>query len=236
MPSYDDYTINSKNPLARYAHRFRFKLSVEMLRDKKNITLLDFGCGDGNFLEGISSNLNNNHIGFEPYMDLKKSIDLNKLQIYKNWDDILDYASKNGSFDYVTCFEVLEHFSEEKQRRCFKDISTVLKKDGTIIISVPIEKGLPSLVKNLRRVWLLRSSNPGVYTFKNIFFSFFGIKTKALNKLRIGSEYLGHMGFYFDDFEKIINEHFVFENKKFSPFKVLPFYLNSQVFYTLRKK
>ena len=44
------------------------------------------------------------------------------------------------------------------------------------------------------------------------------------------------MGFYLDDFERIINENFTIEIKSFSPFKGFPVYLNSQVFYTLKKK
>jgi len=62
------------------------------------------------------------------------------------------------------------------------------------------------------------------------------LKTKSLNKLRIGNEYLRHMGFYFDDFEKIINKYFTIEEKRFSPFRNFSHNFNAQVFYILKKR
>ena len=234
MKNYDDYTYNSKNIFARYAHRSRFNISVSKIKTKKNISLLDFGCGDGNYLNSIKLKSNNNTlIGFEPYMKTKEELD--NLVIYNKWDDIKNHCKQNGLFDYVTCFEVMEHFSEKRELENLKKISSVLNSSGTLIISVPIEKGFITLIKNLRRVSISYSKNKNIYSFKNIFYSFLGLKTESLKNLRLGDEYLGHMGFYFDDFEKVLNQDFIITEKRFSPFDNLTHHLNSQVFYTLKK-
>ena len=67
---YEDNTINSANPLARFAHRSRYGFSLSMIEGRNNINLLDFGCGDGTFLSNASNKENTNtYVGFEPYME-----------------------------------------------------------------------------------------------------------------------------------------------------------------------
>ena len=221
MDGYEDYTLNSKNSLARFAHRTRSKVSMSLLKKRSFTSLLDFGCGDGNFLSLVHSHMNNSSfIGYEPYMETKQ--DAAKITIYKHWNDV------------ITCFEVMEHFSKERQIRYLDDIKKLLKKDGILIISVPIEKGLPSLIKNLRRIQISYTGNEEIYTFKNIMCSLFGLKSLSLDRLRIGDGYLPHMGFYFNVFEQNLKQHFIIESFFYSPFPKLPYFFNSQVFYILR--
>ena len=112
---YEDNTINSANPLARFAHRSRYGFSLSMIEGRNNINLLDFGCGDGTFLSNASYKENTNkYVGFEPYME--SIIKEKNIKIYSNWNDIKNVVIKNGKFDVVTCFEVMEHFSEERQK------------------------------------------------------------------------------------------------------------------------
>lgn len=230
--SYDESTVNSKNFLARFAHRKRVKFSLELVAVGHGKKLLDFGCGDGNFLSVIAENGQpTTLIGFEPYLDLKASA--RKLEIKSRWEDIESWSKCHGLFDVATCFEVFEHFSRERQIEAIKKILRVLKGDGTFIVSVPIEKGLPVLPKNLRRRLMNYSGNEDVYTLRNVISSLFGLRTSSLEKLRTGDEYLSHMGFYFDDLESLFSEFFTIKNTMYSPFLNLPYFLNSQVFYEL---
>ena len=236
--SYEDFTINSKNPLARLAHRSRYKraLSLVSKQSTKDFNILDFGCGDGNFLLTLSEKIDaSNLVGYEPYMDLK---DIPPAVITcRDWNEITTYCDDHGLFDTVTCFEVLEHFSKERQIEAINKMSTVLKDDGNIIISVPIEKGLPVIPKNLRRIALhYNKGNEELYTFKNIAYSLFGLKSSSLDDLRTGDQYLSHMGFYFTDLEDLLKENFILSKILYSPFSKLPYFFNSQVFYKLKKK
>ena len=231
--SYEDYTINSKNPLARLSHRTRGKVALSYVHLHSESKILDFGCGDGDFLSELTAHSGcSKLIGFEPYMETKKvSADLN---IFRNWDEITAYCDMNGLFDIVTCFEVLEHFSEERQIKAINKIRKVLKADGEFIISVPIEKGLPVIPKNLRRIAISYKGNEEIYTLKNIACSLFGIKSKSLDRLRKGDDYLSHMGFNFSDLEDLLKEMFVISKFSYSPFPKLPYFLNSQIFYQLK--
>ena len=228
--NYSDSTYNSKNILKRFAHRKRFKNSLKLIEIKEGMQLLDFGCGNALFLNQLSqkSSVKINVVGFEPFME---SIMLNSIKIEKEWERIEDIVTENGPFDYITCFEVLEHFSAEKQIEIIDRMKNVLSENGYLIVSVPIEKGFSSLIKNIiRKIDFPKSPE---YTIENITASFFG---KKMQDIRRGENYFTHMGFYFDDLEKIILSKFTIEHKFFSPIKSLGYDFNSQVFYKLKLK
>ncbi len=153
------------------------------------------------------------------------------LTIYKKWNDVENWSKQKGLFDYVVCFEVLEHLNPSKQEEVFKMVKNVLKEDGTFIISVPIEKGFPALFKNIRRITIHYDAK--IYNLNNILASVFGYKTQWMKKHRKSEEYLSHLGFYFNDLEKVLDPFFKIKEKTFSPFKRFGAQLNSQVFYQI---
>lgn len=53
---YAEHTYNSKNMLQRFAHRMRFKKSLNLMPSGREIRLLDYGCGDGFFLNILNIN------------------------------------------------------------------------------------------------------------------------------------------------------------------------------------
>ena len=117
--SYDLYTFNSKNPLARFAHRSRYKLGLKLIYENKDV--LDFGCGDGRFLHELSQRKNTGKlIGYEPFLKDKIS---NNIAIYKNWNKIVAKSEQLGGFDNVVCFEVLEHLNLKNQIKLLNRIT-----------------------------------------------------------------------------------------------------------------
>lgn len=54
-----------------------------------------------------------------------------------NEEDIVNFIKKNGCFDNVTCFEVLEHIPMEKSKKIMNNLHRIMKKDGLLFISTP---------------------------------------------------------------------------------------------------
>ncbi|MDR3129286.1 MAG: class I SAM-dependent methyltransferase [Tannerellaceae bacterium] len=154
-------------------------------------------------------------------------IPCNPADILRNWEEI----ECRGPFDYITCFEVLEHLGVASLSEAFQRMRSVLTDEGLVIVSVPIEKGFPSVVKNISRRFS-RRGNRKIYNIKNILSSLFG---KPLPLFRQG-EHLGHLGFYYTELESVLIKHFDIVEKSFSPFSYFGSSLNSQVFYKLKKK
>jgi SAM-dependent methyltransferase len=203
-----------------------------MISPAKNIRLLDFGCGDGRFLNMLNcTNIGGGIlIGFEPYMDLTPD---NPADILKNWAEV----ECRGHFNYITCFEVLEHLGATSLPEALQRMRSVLTDEGLVIVSVPIEKGFPSVVKNISRKFsrdqkFSREKGRKVYSIKNILSAFFG---KPLPLFRQG-ERLSHLGFYYTELESVLTQHFDIVERSFSPFPYFGSNLNSQVFYKLKKK
>lgn len=229
---YDLHTYNSKNPLARFSHRSRYRRGLELFDTETSIKVLDYGCGDGRFLHNLKTIKNDSQLlGYEPYMQSKI---FKNVSIFKHWSDILKNVKLKGHFDYVVCFEVLEHLNMENQNEIIEKAYEVLKKDGKFIVSVPIEKGVPSLVKNIRRILLHHDSN--IYNLKNILASLFGKKTNWMIEHRKEDKYLSHIGFFYNELAIELKKKFDVEKQFFSPFKKMGMNFNSQIFYILKKR
>ena len=127
--SYHDLTYNSRNPLRRWAHRTRFAKSISAIDLTEGAKVLDFGCGDGLFLNQLrkSADVELRLTGYEPYM---KSLEENEVRTFSDWEDVRATAAKEGDFDVVTSFEVFEHFSADNQRAALARISQVLDRNG----------------------------------------------------------------------------------------------------------
>jgi SAM-dependent methyltransferase len=228
MYNYSKATYNSPNPLRRFSHRTRFKKSYSLIDLKKDELLLDYGCGDGHFLEQLQQNFSpQNLIGYEPD---------SSAYIYNNTkvtNKIAELFDKNMKFDKISCFEVLEHCKQQTQQDILNNLSELLEKEGRVVISVPIEIGIVALIKNLMRFRLNSSRRFDGYNFKNILYSLFGL---PLTEYRNSKESLSHMGFYYTDLETLILEKFIIEKKIMSPFSFFNQWCNSQVFYVLKNR
>lgn len=159
-----------------------------------------------------------------------ESLPENRINILSDWDEIVTHM-ENKKFSHVVCFEVLEHFSEQRQIKALDRMHEVLAADGKLVVSVPIESGLPSVVKNLIRRKTGKDNE--YYSFNNIIHSL--LKT-PIPECRDGDGYLFHMGFYFEELEKLMAVRFNIALRRFSPFRHLGKNFNSQVFYILHPK
>jgi SAM-dependent methyltransferase len=220
---YSEHTYNSKNPLVRFSHRKRFLMALNLILENNFNSLLDYGTGDGHLLKELKAIRPETELnGFEPVMH---NIDSDGIKYYSEYTAIGD-----KKFDVITCFEVLEHFNESGQKEILNNLYNLLNENGILIISVPIEIYLPSLVKNLIRIKYYKLDFKYV---KNIFKAVFG---QNIPEIRNVEGYIpSHMGFDHRKLERLFKKNFNIKNKLYSPLKKLPVMLNSQVFYKLEK-
>ena len=96
MSTYDQQTLNSPNPIARFAHRKRLSTSIHLT---KLITpvgrVLDYGCGAGAFVCEINRENGIDAVGYEPYMKEVKAVDL---PIFREYNDV----ARSGQFHLIT--------------------------------------------------------------------------------------------------------------------------------------
>jgi len=227
--SYSRWTYDSPNPLVRFAHRSRFRIALKLIRIRPHQSLLDFGCGDGMFLNRLAGQAPEGVelVGFEPYMD---ACDGNRVPIHKDWDRVRAIADRRQGFDLVTCFEVLEHLPQRKLGEALDRIRAVSKPETQVFVSVPIESGFPSVVKNTIRHLAYNKEHGNIYSLKNIARSALSMPMPECRQ----DDYCMHMGFYYRDLEERLAESFAIVKRQFSPFPGLGAGLNSQVFYELR--
>jgi SAM-dependent methyltransferase len=106
-------------------------------------TLLDVGCGDGNFLKAASG-VGWTAIGTDIGGALENA-QANGLEAYGSLDEVRERAP----FDAVTMWHTLEHFPDPKDT--LERVRTLVAEDATLIVAVPDAAGLQASF--FRRNW-----------------------------------------------------------------------------------
>jgi ubiquinone/menaquinone biosynthesis C-methylase UbiE len=97
----------------------------------KDKTLLDIGCGTGDFLK-FCQDQNWKTIGLEPSPSAREICHNKKVEA-KDIDEL--HQLENNSISVITMWHVLEHVYH--LNRDFEKINSVLKEDGRLVIAVP---------------------------------------------------------------------------------------------------
>ena len=225
---HSNHTVNNNSLIKRFSHDKRFRNSIKLLSPQDDDNILDYGTGDGYILNQIyNKNRYCKITGYEPFENKELIQNYREHETIKIINNIKEI---NEEFNKISCFEVLEHLTESNQEIELVQMSKLLKKNGIIIVSVPLEKGLSSLFKNTIRISLKQQhSNTN---FSTIIKSLFGIKFNRGSNSYISN----HIGFYYNDLEIIFKKaNLKIEKRIFSPISLFGSILNSQVFYILSK-
>ncbi|WP_223032343.1 class I SAM-dependent methyltransferase [Hanstruepera marina] len=136
----DDYishTDSKRNVMEHMYHtvrQFTLKRKVKLINkySKKGKSLLDIGCGTGDFLQTAKKN-GWQIIGIEPDEDARAIANSKTDNVVLGSNSLFEL--KNNQFDVITLWHVLEHLPNlEKHISVFNKL---LKPNGTLIIAVP---------------------------------------------------------------------------------------------------
>jgi SAM-dependent methyltransferase len=240
--------IFCEDRLIAWSHRRRFELGLRLARRFAGQRVLDYGCGDGTFLallqagparaaEAVGAELDDFQVdscrarlGTRPGLSFE--------QIAR-----LDEESHQGRYDGVVCMEVLEHVValDPVVERLWR----VLADKGTLLVSVPVETGLPLVVKQgARRFagWRGIGDYPGTspYSLREYVASLFAGPSTVLPRVEHegagGRPFHDHKGFNWMALRRRLQQYFRIQRTVASPIPWLGPHLATQVWFVARKR
>jgi 2-polyprenyl-3-methyl-5-hydroxy-6-metoxy-1,4-benzoquinol methylase len=241
---YASKQLFSKAGIISWSHRRRFQIGLELGRQFSGQRVLDYGCGDGTFLAMLLTSGSPPAMGVGSEL-LKPTVEECQSRLGgPNLRFVLvDELEDTGTFEGVFCMEVLEHIVEPDA--ILQRLERRLAPNGRLLISVPVEIGLPLIFKQIvRRVagWFHIGDYPGIhpYTTAEIISGLFAGSRQHLQRPVVsnqwGLSFPDHKGFNWRAFRTILAQRFEIDRIVGSPLSWLPPQLGSQVWFILRKK
>lgn len=122
--------------LSRNLINKRKALQIFTLLKRKKFKILDFGCGDGKFLDYLNKKIKKEYLyGFDVNTSLKNNS--KRFNVISETRTLIDQK-----FDIVTLWGVLEHINNPKN--FVKFISKITAKKGFLVIEIPSSESLLS--------------------------------------------------------------------------------------------
>lgn len=224
---YERQTFDHPNPLARFAHRARFRKSKALVQPflRNAATLLDYGCGQGRFLHALAADLKATRpavtlLGYDPYMSAQ-------YDGYRVVSDPADIAP--ASVDIITSLEVSEHLTDPETREFIDFAVRTLKPGGRLLVTAPVMLGPAVLVKELSRSLLFRRF-PDTSAGELLKAAVFGVPPRRAEDIKTS-----HRGYDWRVTHRRLAAVFQAERTEFSPLPFLGWYGQSQAMMMFRK-
>ncbi len=215
--SYEKQTVNAPNPLVRFSHRSRITRSLDFAKRvlPEKGTFVDFGAGQGLLLHQLRKQFADAQlIGIEPFMELRFP---GSARYIRDFSEL-----STGSVDVVSAFEVCEHLRDDELATFVDESLRVLKRDGKLLISVPIMLGGAVVLKTLNHRLLHGNTDMSVGEVAR--------STLGRPVSRAVNVKNSHKGFDFRHLIKQVSSRFELIEQQHSPIPILPWFLNSQAF------
>lgn len=138
-----EHVSRKSNPIAYD----RLKRVVELIKDDSSV--LNAGAGSGDLEELVFNKLVVMNLDWYGIDISSKSIETLQKKFPKasfKTGDIKEMKLKNKFFDYVVLMEILEHIQPSKTFKALKEVRRVLKNNGILIATVPLNEGLEQMV------------------------------------------------------------------------------------------
>lgn len=212
-----------------YRH-FYYALNIVKLNQEKMI--LDIGCGDGPFLPSLNK-YGKRVIGLDLLLGMiskaKDLINFNKFRLNNVFllnADGLNLPIKDNTMDIVFCLETFEHIPNTI--KLINEIYRILKYDGKLIYSLPIEIGISLIIRQI--VGIITNFPRESYNFKELLRN--GILKKPSHRINsLGT----HKDFDWRVIHRLINKKFKQFEVIYSPLPILKS-LNPTIIFKVKKK
>src|SRR4029453_10189602 len=197
--------LGSRSSIIRWSPAVRFQQGVRLAESRSTEKLLDYGCGDGTFLSLMSDKFNacvGADIEPEQVDDCRRRFATVPNVTFCLVQE-LNGAEHARSYGVVTCMETLEHCTDSTVDSVLADLDRLCTRDGTVVISVPIETGPVFVLKYLVRtlaVWrgVSEYARYETYTWRDAVRMLFATERTVLQRPVYGnpqSPYHSHYGF-----------------------------------------
>ncbi len=237
--------ILSRDRLVAWSHAKRFATALTLAQGFSGKRILDYGSGDGTFLalammadsppaEAVGAELLHTVIDdcraryrAEPRMRF--------VQV-----QTLDSPDHEKKYDAVFCMEVLEHVFDWEPE--LARMSRLLAPGGTLVVSVPVETGVPVLVKQAVRTvagWRKIGHYPGTtgYSWSELAAAVFAGREQHVRRPVFdfgGGPVHDHKGFNWRVLRARLERQFAISRIVASPFAWLGPGLATQVWFVAR--
>jgi SAM-dependent methyltransferase len=240
--------IFCRDRLIAWSHRRRFEIGLRLASRFRGQRLLDYGCGDGTFLAllhaGSWAPAESTGAELDPFQVESCTTrfgarpDLRFISIAA-----LDARRHHGRYDIVTCMEVLEHVVDLDN--VIRQLWSLTADNGRLLVSVPVEVGLPLVLKQLaRRIagWRGIGDYPGTggYSPREYWASLFAGAAQHIERPtyrgNTGPSFHDHKGFNWMSLRERLQTWFSIEETVASPVPWLGPRVATQVWLVARKK
>ena len=223
MSTYSNLTFNDKNPIKRWLQSSRLTDALKLTNGMPLPSrIIDYGAGNGELCKHLLTMFPNSEIiCYEPTPYLMGEAKEN-LAGFEKIIFASDVSLMNEKADLIFCLEVFEHLPEKETAEVIRNIARLLAKNGRAIVGVPVEIGIPALLKGLFRM----TRRFGAYdaTLRNVISSLLYSPPTDRPLAQITPElgyYHEHMGFDYRRLLVNLREVFSVEKIRFSPFRFL---------------
>ncbi len=235
-----------KDRLIAWSHRRRFAMGQWLARDFAGGRVLDYGCGDGAFLAMLMAEESapvaavGSELARSVVDDCRARLGAQRGLSFV-LDAELDAPEHAAAYDLVVCMEVLEHVVDIEP--LLDRFARLLAPSGRLLVSVPVETGLPLVVKQAaRRVagWRGLGDYPGIrpYTASEFCKSVLAGRRQHIPRASVdigeGAVFPDHKGFNWMTLRDALAQRFQLEKTRASPLAWLPPQLASQVWFFMR--
>ena len=129
------------------SHQMIYQKAISLLPDREGGNHLDYGAGQGNFIELVAGQFPGWNLSALDLME--KPARLSESIHWYSEDLNGETHLADESFDSISALEIIEHL--ENPRHVFRVLFRLLKKSGVLILSTPNNESLRSILSFWRR-------------------------------------------------------------------------------------